>query len=101
MNIVTGKVATNVVNVDHTCELGSSTVQKFEESLPQGFYIPLKKSVINMDEKKEKSQSSSITLDSSLLYSRVIALQTNRDVKITDVLNCHHSHHLCLKMGID
>ena len=46
MNIVTGRVAPENVNVDKGVELGRKQMKKFEESLPGGFRKPISRTVI-------------------------------------------------------
>ena len=44
INIVTGKIASNVnVNVDSSAELGRTQVSEFENSLPDGFLDTIRK----------------------------------------------------------
>ena len=41
VNIVTGEVAPDAVNVDRALEIGSAQLVTFKASLPEGFYAPL------------------------------------------------------------
>ena len=40
VNIVTGKLATYVVNVDRAHEIGCKQIVAFKSSIPDGFYAP-------------------------------------------------------------
>ena len=54
VNIVSGKVvAAKEVNVDKAYEMAKTAVQNFQESLPSGFHVGLKKFVVNMNEDKD------------------------------------------------
>ena len=48
VNIVTGSLSSNSVNVDDAVQLGITQQILFETNLPQGFYEPLSKSVVTM-----------------------------------------------------
>ncbi|KAG8185297.1 hypothetical protein JTE90_023905 [Oedothorax gibbosus] len=53
VSIYSGRIGNAKVNVDSAICLGEKQRQKFEESLPKGFYIPLKKEVVPLSDDKK------------------------------------------------
>ena len=87
VNIVTGKVAPDSVNVEQAYNLGFNQVAKFINNLPKGFYRPQTKSVVTMETMKKSIKIGDIPFyDTNLIYSRIIALQISRNVSMSDVL---------------
>ena len=63
LRVVNGLVANEKVNVDCAVELGEHALSKFKSSLPEGYYKPLTKSVVTMQEMKK-----SIKIDDKDIY---------------------------------
>ena len=53
MNICTGQIAYPDVNVEQAVSIGTSQLQEFEKSWPEGFYERLSKQVITFSSKKK------------------------------------------------
>ena len=88
VNIVTGRVTNDAVNVDKAYEIGCKQVAEFKSSLPDGFYAQQSKKVVTMAvAKKSVKVGNAEVVDTSLIYSRVLALQLSRDsLTMNDVL---------------
>ena len=57
VNIVTGQVPPDSVNVDRAFEIGKDMLERFESNWPVGFYSPIKKEVFTFDEMKNGLKS--------------------------------------------
>lgn len=88
VNIVTGKLATDNVNVHRAHEIGRNQVAAFKANLPEGFYTPQSKKVVTMEAMKKSVKVGDVeVIDTSLIYSRVLALQLSREsLTMEDVL---------------
>ena len=76
VNIYTGKISNDKVNVDKCVSIGAAQVKDFYDSLPVSFYKSLSKKVITMNSMSRNVKVGSIeVVDTNLIYSRVIALQ--------------------------
>ena len=78
VNICTGQVSNDKVNVGHCVSIGKDQVKRFYESLPDGFYEPLLKNDVTMaaDKNSVKFGDANV-LDTTCIYSCVMALQMN------------------------
>ena len=88
VNVVTGQLASDAVNVYKALEMGTSQLQNFTSSLPEGFYAPLSKKVITMISMKKSVKFDDVdVVDTALIYSRVKAMQATRETPtMKDVL---------------
>ena len=84
VNIVTGKIAVDGVNVDNACEIGVQQQKLFEESFPYGFHNPISKKVTTMQaSKKHLKIGDEKCYDTNLIYSCLIGLQaSSHDVDV-------------------
>lgn len=87
VNVVSGKLAPEKVNVDKAYSIGCQQLVTFEDGLPEKFYQPLSKEVVTMEVNRKSIQIGNVhVFDTTLIYSRVIALQRSRDVSMDEVL---------------
>jgi len=88
MNIYTGKIAEDDVNVADAVKLGKSLHQGFMSVYPEGFHSPIKKVVKTMAGKtRSLSQNSkSVPIDPERLYSRLLVISCNRKFSLSKVL---------------
>ena len=78
VNIYTGKVSKDYVNVDNSILLGKQKMQKFINSLPDGFHETISTTEVKTLACKPKvEKSSSIHFDSDLLFSRALCLNSS------------------------
>ena len=78
INVASGQLAAESVNVDLAIELGSEAMNKFQSSLPQGFDKKISKTVVTRSEgKKHVKVGETKVFDTSLIFSRVIGLQAS------------------------
>ena len=84
VNIVTGRVAPEIVNVDKAVELGRKQMKEFEASLPGGFRKPISRTVITMAAAKKKPIRVGDTpvWDTSVIYTRVGELRESRNINM-------------------
>ena len=89
MNIVTGQVADDMINVQDAVATGTKQMQEFEKGWPQGFRSTISKKVRTVsDSKKRIKVGSQKVYDTSVIYSRAIGIQTSsRDIDIKKVLS--------------
>ena len=87
MNVMRDKLAPDKVNVDDACNIGCKMLLAFKDGLPDNLYQPLSKEVGTMEVSKKSIQIGNVhVFDTTLIYSRVIALQLSRDVSREEVL---------------
>ena len=87
INIVTGKVAPESVNVDRSVQIGTQQMREYEASWPDGFHKPLAKQVITISASRKHIKVGHVPVyDTTLIYSRVLALQKVRDIDLESVL---------------
>ena len=78
VNIVSGRVAPAIVNVDNAVDIGTKQMELTEKSWSVGFYGPISKKVITMDvTRKHVKNGAAKMLNTTLLFSRVIGLQAS------------------------
>ncbi len=89
MNIVSGQIGTDKVNVDDAVEIGMQQMTAYESSLPEGFGSPLTNKVVTMSaSKKAVKCGSGQIFDTQLIYSRLMGIITTRDIDLKSVF--HH-----------
>ena len=87
INVVTGKVAQDNVNVDKSVEIGLQQMNDFESSWPVGFHSSISKKVVTMSTMRRHIKIGNSQLyDTDLIYSRVIGLRTSRNMSMKEVL---------------
>ena len=87
VNIVTGQIAPENVNVDQSVLIGEQLRKEYESSWPEGFYQVIPRRVITMSVTKRQIKVDKMSVyDTELIYSRVIGLQSSRDISMKDVL---------------
>lgn len=88
MNIVSGEIAPENVNVHEAISKGKEVIKKFKESWPSGFYQTISQPVITMDTtKKFVKIGEHRVYDQSFIYARIYGLMaSNRDIKMEDCL---------------
>ena len=88
VNIVTGRVAPDSVNVDKALEIGHQQLRSYEQSLPEGFHNPISRTVKTMASMKKHIDIDNRQIyDTNLIYSRVLGLQGSRDISFSDILH--------------
>ena len=88
VNIVTGRVSSDPVNVDSSVQLGQGLMQRYASGWPNSFHQPLSKPIVSMAFSKKQNTVDNVQVyDTSLIYSRVLGLQKVRDIDLKDVLS--------------
>ena len=82
VNIVSGQVADDTVNVHDAVAIGTKQMQEFEKGWSEGFRSTISKKVKTVsDSKKHIKVGSQKVYDTSVIYSRVIGIQaSSRDI---------------------
>jgi len=84
VNIVTGNIAPEGVNVDNSVQVSSSQMKEFEQSWPENFHGTISKKIVTMATlKKHIKVSDGKVFDTNLIYTRVIGLQASSREKLT------------------
>lgn len=88
LNIVTGELVHEDINVHNALDIGRTMVTEFRKSWPAGFYGKLSKPIVTMHDKKKHIELAGKKLyDQEMIYARVIGLMSsNRPVPIDDCL---------------
>ena len=88
VNIMTGRIAPDAVNVDNSVAMGKEQMNQFETGWPNTFYEPLSNKVVTMSVTKKRIKlGSGDCFDTKLIYSRVMRLMSSRDVDLKDVFS--------------
>ena len=90
VNIVSGRVAPVVVNVDNAFEIGTAQMIETENTWPAGFYGPISKKVTTMEvTRKHVKIGTTKIFNTTVIYSRVIGLQASsrESIDIKDLLS--------------
>ena len=75
VNIATGEISSESVNVDKSVSIGEHQLQTFEASWPESFNSSLTKQIVTMSDSRRKIKLGEISLfDTNLIYSRVMEL---------------------------
>ena len=86
INIVTGRVAPDSVNVDDALCIGSAMAAEFSAALPGGFYQPLKKKVNTMETSKRTIKMGGKNVYGiEKFYSRMLVISQKRDVHLQEL----------------
>ena len=89
VNICTGCIADERVNVYNATDIGTRMASNFKESLPTGFYSPLHKEVVAMEcmKKSVGFNDSSMVYDMEKLFGRLLVLSQKRDMSLEELLS--------------
>ena len=86
VNIVTGRIAPDAVNVDNSAATGKEQMRQFQAGWPTTFYESFSNKVVTMSvTKKLIKLGSADCFDINLIYSRIMGLMSSRDVDLKDV----------------
>jgi len=86
INIVTGCIAHEKVNVNNALEIGERMAYNYQKSLPDGFYKPLKHEVVTMvTMKKCIKVGDNKVYDMEKLYGRMLVLSQKREIELSTV----------------
>ena len=88
VNMVSGRICPDEVNVHDAVDLGQAEMEEFEASWPEGFHQPLKKIVHPMKECKKTTRTDTAEqFDLGLIFARALGLMNSRDVKVEQILS--------------
>lgn len=88
VNIYTGAVSPPNVNVERAVEIGKIQRERFDLSLPRGFYDTIKKEVITMTIAKKSIKVGDVEVfDTDLIFARVMCLLNAGHLKLEDVFS--------------
>ncbi|KAK3106543.1 hypothetical protein FSP39_022295 [Pinctada imbricata] len=88
INIVSGRVSPDSVNVDNALEIGKKQMSEFEQSLPNGFYNTLSKRVVTMSVgRKSVKVGDCEVYDTQMIYARVMGLLSTRELDLKELLS--------------
>ena len=81
VNIYTGILSDELVNVDRCVDIGAEQVSSFYKLLPGGFHEPLSKKMITMSSMKKTVKVGNVEVaDTFLIFHHVIALQLAKEI---------------------
>ena len=87
VNIYTGNLAENSVNVFNALNIGKKQMVIFETSWPDGFYSPIKKEIKTMINGKRKITVGPIEIyNTEMIYARVMCLLSSNRITLEEVL---------------
>ena len=88
LNIVSGEMVSEEANPHEAVDLGTDLIHKFRSSWPEGFRVPITKSVILMDTKRNSVKIGDHRIyDQSFIYARTCGLMMNNpDIKMENCL---------------
>ena len=79
LNIVTGAVAPQDVNIDRAVMLGQEQIETFESSWPEGFYNTIKRQVVTFSGNRKAVKIGDVTIvDQEAIYARVMGLMVSQ-----------------------
>ena len=83
INVAMGRIAPDNVNVDKALSIGKMQKEEFESTFPEGFHKTISNKVVTMSTlKKHINVGKTLVYDTNLIYSRVIRLQSARDMSM-------------------
>ena len=87
VNIVTGRINPETVNVDDTLAIGTLQRQEFESSWPGGFHKPIANRVkTKVENQRRHTTDKKGHMDCELVFSRLIILIQYRDIDVRSVM---------------
>ena len=88
LNIVSGQISPDLVNVDDAVKIGREQMSAYERSWPEGFNDSLSSKVSTMAVSKKGVKCGSGTVyDTQLIYSRVMGLVSTRSIDLKDLFS--------------
>ena len=88
VNIVSGSICPDEVNVHDAVDLGKAQMEEYETSWPEGFHQLLKKKVCKMQECKKKTRTDTAEqFDSGLIFVWALGLMNSQDIKVGQILS--------------
>ena len=85
-NIINGRIASDEVNVDNALVIGNKLAARFVTELPCGFYTPIKKEVVTMENMKKRVKIGDTSVyDVEKLYARLLVIAQSRDIQLSDL----------------
>ena len=96
LNVVTGAVAPQDVNIDRAVTLGQEQMEALESSWPEGFYNTIKRQVVTFSGNRKAVKVGDVTIiDQEAIYARVIGLMVSQqDVDFGQVVSCELAAYL-------
>ena len=85
INIITGSVCPDVVNVYDATRIGTVQMKEYESGWPDNFHKPLKKLIVSVTRKHIKVGDEAV-YDTNLIYTQVLGLQKSREIDLKEVL---------------
>ena len=86
VNIYSGKIATESVNVDDALAIGTQQMKDFESELPAGFHNSIKKNVKTMLINKKSIKIKDVEIyNTETIYARVMALISTGALQLDEV----------------
>ena len=87
VNIVTGRVVSDIVNARMSVEIGRPQMNAYQQSWPSGFNDTLSKEVVTMSvTRKALKVGTTSVIDANIIYYRVLIFQQSRDIDLNQVL---------------
>ena len=87
VNICTGRIAEDDVNVWNAVAIGRTQMEAFESSWPGGFYDTLSKQVVTLASRKKVSQKGKTNMDPEAIYAQALGLLlSDRDFPFGDIM---------------
>ena len=87
VNVASGLMSPNTVNVDKSLEIGKEQMRDFESGWPDTFHGTLKKKTVTMAaSKKAVKIAGTPVYDTELIYTRVLGLQQSRNLNKQTIL---------------
>ena len=87
VNIVTGRIHPESVNVENAKDIGNQQKQEFESSWPEGFHKPIVNKVKTMIGNQRRTPTDKKGLiDCELIFSRLMILIQYRDIDVKSVM---------------
>lgn len=88
LNIVSGRIGPDSVNVDGAVNIGTTQLHAYASSWPEGFNGALSKNVTAMAVSRKGVKFGTGTVyDTQLIYSRVMGLVSTRPIDLQDLFN--------------
>ena len=88
INIATGRIGPETVNVNDAVKQGRKLMQAFESSWPDGFYSSLSSKIVTMNIINRKVRIDDKTsFDTDLIYNRMMGLRGSRDISTKNMFS--------------
>ena len=90
INIFTGQLAPDGVNVEEANAIGGDQMKSFRNSWPQGFYSTISKKIVPFDiKRKHIAIEGHRVIYQNLIYSRALGLLvSDRNLNFSEILSC-------------